>query len=325
MVVSGQDVGRHVSSQGNLNVAPIETQTPSLNFEDLTSEDPRLTEGTLFVVATPIGNLDDLSPRARQVLGAVDLIAAEDTRVTGRLLSHFGIKCRQIALHEHNEELLAARIVEDVRDGSSVALVSDAGTPLISDPGFRLLRAAHLAGIRVSPIPGATAFVCALSASGLPTDRFVFEGFLPARKAARQKRLESLVVETRTIVFYESVHRIEATLADLITSHGADRQAFIGRELTKLHEQCVSGNLDSLARMLADGRIVSKGEFVLAVAGSDAAPADSDHLSVERLLVALVDELPGKQAVSIAAAATGHKKNELYRRMLALKEPTTDN
>ncbi len=283
-----------------------------------------MTEGTLFVVATPIGNLDDLSPRARQVLGTVDLIAAEDTRVTGRLLSHFGIKCRQIALHEHNEESLAARIVEDLRNGRSVALVSDAGTPLISDPGFRLLRAAHLAGIKVSPIPGATAFVCALSASGLPTDHFVFEGFLPARKTARQKRLAALAPETRTVVFYESVHRIEPTLADLIDSHGAARQAFIGRELTKLHEQCVAGNLGSLATMLSDGRIVSKGEFVLAVAGAEDRSTESEHVDVERLLVALVDELPGKQAVSIAAAVTGHNKNKLYRRMLALKDSAGD-
>jgi len=279
----------------------------------------------LFVVATPIGNLDDLSPRARQVLGTVEIIAAEDTRVTGRLLSHFGIKCRQIALHEHNEESLAARIVEELRDGSSVALVSDAGTPLISDPGYRLLRAAHRAGIRISPIPGASACVSALSASGLPTDRFVFEGFLPARQVARQKRLQVLAGETRTVVFYESVHRIEATLADLIASHGAERQAFIGRELTKLHEQCVAGNLGNLAAMLSDGSIVNKGEFVLAVAGSDERPADADDVNVERLLVALVNELPGKQAVSIAAAATGHNKNDLYRRMLALKESGSDH
>ncbi|MGI9206076.1 MAG: 16S rRNA (cytidine(1402)-2'-O)-methyltransferase [Woeseiaceae bacterium] len=284
-----------------------------------------MTEGTLFVVATPIGNLDDLSPRARQVLDAVDLIAAEDTRVTGRLLSHFGINCRQIALHEHNEESVATRIIEDLRNGSSVALVSDAGTPLISDPGFRLLRAAHSAGVRVAPIPGPSAFVSALSASGLPTDRFVFEGFLPAKKAARQKRLKALASETRTAVFYESVHRIEATLADLIDSHGANRQAFIGRELTKMHEQCVAGDLATLAVMLADGRIVRKGEFVLAVAGSGEGSAEKDEVSVERLLAALVDALPGKQAVSIAVAVTGHNKNDLYRRMLALKEPRSDS
>ncbi len=279
----------------------------------------------MFVVATPIGNLDDLSPRARQVLGAVDLIAAEDTRVTGRLLSHFGIKRRQIALHEHNEESLATRLIEDLCNGSSVALVSDAGTPLISDPGFRLLRAAHLAGVRVVPIPGASAFVSALSVSGLPTDRFVFEGFLPAKTAARQKRLTALARESRTVVFYESVHRIEATLADLVESHGATRQAFIGRELTKLHEQCVSGDLEHLRAKLADGSIVTKGEFVLAVAGAGDGPADQDEVSVERLLVALVNELPGKQAVAIAAAATGHNKNELYRRMLALKAQDSDS
>ncbi len=211
-----------------------------------------------------------------------------------------------------------------MRNGRSVALVSDAGTPLISDPGFRLLRAAHLAGIKVSPIPGATAFVCALSASGLPTDRFVYEGFLPAKKAARQKRLDSLAIETRTVVFYESVHRIAATLADLIDSHGADRQAFIGRELTKLHEQCVAGNLDSLATMLSDGRIASKGEFVVAVAGAEEQRTDAESVDVERMLAELVNELPGKQAVSIAASVTGQNKNQLYRRMLALKKQAGD-
>lgn len=276
-------------------------------------------EGTLFVVATPIGNLDDLSPRAREVLAAVDLIAAEDTRVTGRLLSHFGIKGRQIALHDHNEAALAARLIDELQSGKSVALVSDAGTPLISDPGFRLLREAHRAGIRVSPVPGASSFVAALSVSGLPTDRFAFEGFLPAKKAARCKRLELLAGELRTTVVFESVHRIGEMIADLIDTHGSDRQAFIGRELTKLHEQCVAADLGTLSEMLADGRIPGKGEFVVVIEGAPRPVSDQVTIDAERLLQELTEVLPGKQAVSITARLSGLNKNELYRKMLARK------
>jgi len=280
----------------------------------------RLNEGTLYVVATPIGNLDDLSPRAKEVLDAVDLIAAEDTRVTGRLLMHFGIKGRQTALHDYNEETMAAKLVGELKSGKSVALVSDAGTPLISDPGFRLLREAHRAGISVSPIPGASALIAAISASGLPTDRFVFEGFLPAKKAARRKRLHSLAAESRTTIFYESVHRIEDTLNDLIGTHGADRNAFLGRELTKIHEQCVSGDLQFLADRLHDGGIPAKGEFVLAIEGAAEPASDQTTINADRLLGALIEVLPGKQAVAIAAEFSAQSKNELYRRMLALKD-----
>ncbi len=278
-----------------------------------------MTEGTLFVVATPIGNLNDLSQRAIEVLGSVDLVAAEDTRVTGRLLSHLGIKCRQIALHEHNEEARSVRLVDDIRNGLSVALVSDAGTPLISDPGFRVLRAAHEAGITVSPIPGASAVVAALSASGLPTDRFTFEGFLPAKQSARRERMQVLATDPRTVVLYESVHRIADTLADAIDIFGTSRAAFIGRELTKLHEQCVRGDLQQLATMLANGEIVSKGEFVLAIAGNVEAKTDTETIGVERLLQTLLTALPGKQVVSLAAELTGRNKNDLYRQMLKLK------
>lgn len=286
-----------------------------------------MNEGTLYVVATPIGNLDDLSPRAREVLGAVDLIAAEDTRVTGRLLMHFGIKSRQTALHDHNEEAMAAKLIGELQAGKSIALVSDAGTPLISDPGFRLLHEAHRAGIRVSPIPGATALVAGLCASGLPTDRFAFEGFLPAKTAARQKRLQSLAAETRTIVFYESVHRIADTIDDLIVTHGADRRAFVGRELTKLYEQCVSADLQTIAHWLADARIPTKGEFVIAVAGAAESTTEESTINADRILEVLTGVLPGKQAVAIAAELSGQNKNELYRRMLALKkgsEPGSD-
>lgn len=292
----------------------------------LNADFKRLNQGTLFVVATPIGNLDDLSPRARQVLSDADLIAAEDTRHTGRLLSHFGIKSRQIALHDHNEDTVLVRIIADLKDGKSVALVSDAGTPLISDPGFRLLRAAHDAGIRVSPIPGPSAVVAALSVCGLPTDEFCFAGFLPGKKVARQKQLQTLVGESRTMIFYESVHRIVETMSDLRSTFAGERQVFIGRELTKLHEQCVRTDLQSAVAMLADGRIAARGEFVLVVAGCATEAGPLVEIGTEHLLQVLTAELPGKQAVAIAASLSGQSKNDLYRRMLALNaEKNTDD
>lgn len=284
----------------------------------LNADFKRLNQGTLFVVATPIGNLDDLSPRARQVLSDADLIAAEDTRHTGRLLSHFAIKSRQIALHDHNEEAALGSIIADLKDGRSVALVSDAGTPLISDPGFRLLRAAHDEGIRVCPIPGPSAVVAALSVCGIPVDRFCFTGFLPAKKTARQNELQTLVGESRTMIFYESVHRVVETTNDLIDAFGGGRQIFVGRELTKLHEQCVRTDLQSAGAMLADGRIPLRGEFVLVVEGCSTAIGPLLEISTERLLQVLTDALPGKQAVAIAALLSGQGKNDLYRRMLAL-------
>ena len=292
----------------------------------LNADFKRLNQGTLFVVATPIGNLDDLSPRARQVLSDADLIAAEDTRHTGRLLSHFGIKSRQIALHDHNEEAVLVRIIADLKDGKSVALVSDAGTPLISDPGFRLLRAAHDAGICVSPIPGPSAVVAALSVCGLPTDEFCFTGFLPGKKTARQKQLQTLAGESRTMIFYESVHRIVETTSDLCAAFAGERQVFIGRELTKLHEQCVRTDLQSAVAMLADGRIAVRGEFVLVVAGCSVEAGPLVEIGTEHLLQVLTAELPGKQAVAIAASLSGQSKNDLYRQMLALNaEKNTDD
>jgi 16S rRNA (cytidine1402-2'-O)-methyltransferase len=284
----------------------------------LNADSKRLNQGTLFVVATPIGNLDDLSPRARQVLSDADLIAAEDTRHTGRLLSHFGIKSRQISLHDHNEEVALVNIISDLKDGKSVALVSDAGTPLISDPGFRLLRAAHDEGIRVSPIPGPSAVIAALSACGLPVDEFCFTGFLPGKKVARQKQLQTLADESRTIVFYESVHRVAETTNDLVDAFGGDRQIFVGRELTKLHEQCARTDLQSAAAMLVDGRIPLRGEFVLIVEGCSAATGPLVEISTDHLLQVLTEALPGRQAVAIAASLSGQGKNDLYRQMLAL-------
>ena len=188
--------------------------------------------GTLYIVATPIGNLDDLTPRARQTLADVDLIAAEDTRHTGRLLSHFGVKTPQKALHDHNESKLVPVLIEELLRGKNVALVSDAGTPLVSDPGYRLVVVAHENGIAVSPIPGASAVTAALSAAGLPTDRFCFEGFVPSKRTARQAWLRMLVAETRTIVFFESVHRIRESFSDMLDVFGGDRRAFVGREIS---------------------------------------------------------------------------------------------
>jgi len=277
-------------------------------------------EGTLFVVATPIGNLGDLSPRAREVLAGVDLVAAEDTRVTGRLLSHFGIKQRQMTLHEHNEESQAQELVALLKAGRSIALVSDAGTPLVSDPGFNLIRTVRAAGINVIPIPGPSALLAALSVSGLPTDRFCFEGFLPSRGAARRQRLEELVDEPRTLVFYEAVHRVVDSVNDMSGVFGADRPATLGRELTKLHEQTISASLGDLAEQLGDGRIPRKGEFVLVVAGSGRPPAAAHDVDADALLRELMAVLPGRQAVAIAGRLLGANRNALYQRMLDLKQ-----
>ncbi|MDH3864974.1 MAG: 16S rRNA (cytidine(1402)-2'-O)-methyltransferase [Gammaproteobacteria bacterium] len=273
--------------------------------------------GTLFVVATPIGNLEDLSPRARQTLAEVDLVAAEDTRHTGRLLSHLGLKTRQFALHEHNEARAAQVLIAQLKDGKSVALVSDAGTPLVSDPGYRLVQAAHAHGIAVSPLPGPSAVTAALSVSGLPTDRFGFEGFPPAKQAARRKWLQARADDQRTLLFFEAVHRIAATLADMVDVFGAGRQAFLGRELTKLHEQSRRASLGELLDELTNGTIVSKGEFVIAIHGAGDAPASS--IDTDRLLTELAEALPPKKAAAIAARVTGETRNALYKRLLEIK------
>ncbi len=272
------------------------------------------------MVATPIGNLDDLSPRARQILGSVDLVAAEDTRHTGRLLSHFGIKTAQIALHDHNEEKVIGKVLLRLQAGSNVALVSDAGTPLVSDPGYRLVQAAHALDISVSPIPGPSAVISAISVAGLPTDRFCFEGYLPAKREARQAVLQKLRSEERTIIFLESVHRISDALTDLAEVFGTDREAFLGRELTKMHEQCVQANLGCLTELLEDGSIPRKGEFVLVIHGAESAESADPTVSIHTLLAELMQTLPGKQAVDIVARVTHHPRNDVYRMMLDLKD-----
>ena len=270
--------------------------------------------GTLFVVATPIGNLEDLSPRARQTLADVDLIAAEDTRHTGRLLSHFGVETRLLALHDHNEADRAETVVRELVAGRSVALVSDAGTPLISDPGYRLVKAAHEAGINVSPIPGPSAMIAALSVAGLATDRFCFEGFLPAKKKGRRDALAELAHETRTMVFYESVHRMEDSVADMVDVFGGTRSVFLGREISKMHEQCISTTLGELSRQVMNNEITQKGELVIVVAGGD--HVTSSSIDSDKLLSELAAILPKKEAARIVASATGEKRNALYQRLL---------
>ena len=274
--------------------------------------------GVLYVVATPIGNLADISARAREVLAAVDVVAAEDTRHSGTLLTHLGVKTPLISLHDHNEAERAPLLVARLQAGESVALISDAGTPLISDPGFDLVRAARAAGITVTPVPGASALVAALSVSGLPTDRFVFEGFLPAKSSARRERLAALGQETRTLVFYESVHRLKESLEDMAAAFGAARRAVLARELTKLHEGVRDAALQELVDWAGSDPAAAKGEVVLMVAGAAGAGAQALDAEAERVLKLLLAELPLKQAAALAAEITGQKKNPLYDKALEL-------
>jgi 16S rRNA (cytidine1402-2'-O)-methyltransferase len=274
--------------------------------------DTREERGRLYVVGTPIGNLDDLSPRARDVLAKADVIAAEDTRHTRGLLSRIGGESRLIAYHEHNEAERVPALLEQISRGKSVALVSDAGTPLISDPGWRLVHAAQAAGVAVVPVPGPCAAIAALSAAGLPTDHFVFEGFLPRGDSARSERLEELKREQRTIVFYEAVHRIAATLSALCDTFGGERRAAIARELTKTHEQIATGTLADLVERL-DAAIPLLGEFVIVVAG--AFPMAADEAEARRVYALLAAELAPDKALKLTAAVTGVSRNVLYRLM----------
>jgi|HubBroStandDraft_1064217.scaffolds.fasta_scaffold00072_46 16S rRNA (cytidine1402-2'-O)-methyltransferase len=281
--------------------------------------------GRLYVVATPIGNLGDLSARAREILQTSTLIAAEDTRHTGTLLKHFGIQTPQLSLHDHNERQRAPELIQKLREGAQIALVSDAGTPGISDPGFELVRAVAAEGFEVVAVPGPCAAIAALSIGGLPTDRFCFEGFLPARGAARRKRLQSLEPEPRTLVLYEAPHRLREMLEDCAEIFGGDRQATVAREITKLHESTYRGSLrDLLARTEVDAD-VSRGEIVLVLAGAPQRAADEGGLdghggALDRVLKVLLAELPLKQAARLAAQITETRDNEAYKRALQLKQ-----
>jgi 16S rRNA (cytidine1402-2'-O)-methyltransferase len=280
--------------------------------------------GILYIVATPIGNLADLSSRAVEVLGSVDLIAAEDTRHSGKLMQFCSIQTPLQSLHEHNERELAPRLVEDMLSGRSIALISDAGTPLISDPGFKLVRLARQAAVQVVPIPGPSALICALSASGLPTDRFVFEGFLPAKRSARRNRLEQLGGETRSLVFFESSHRIVDCLRDCEAVFGAQRQAVVARELTKQFETIHGDTLEKLAQWVSGDPNQQRGEIVLLVQGRTETESHQVTPEAERILLMLLDELPLKKAAKLAARMTGVNKRALYERALHLKETRRD-
>lgn len=267
--------------------------------------------GALHVVATPIGNLGDLTARAREVLAGVDAICAEDTRHTRQLLGALGIDRPLIALHEHNEADMAWKLVERLRAGDALALVSDAGTPLVSDPGYRLVREVRAAGLRVVPVPGACAAIAALSVAGIPSDRFCFEGFLPAKAGARRERLQALARETRTLVFYESSHRIEECIADLVAEFGAAREAVLARELTKLFETVLGDTLGELAARVAADENQRKGEFVIVVRGCED-DAEARLREGQRLYARLSEHLKPSVAAKLAADLSGAPRKALY-------------
>lgn len=271
--------------------------------------------GALYVVATPIGNLGDFAPRAQAVLAGVDRIAAEDTRSSSVLLSHFGIRTPLVALHEHNEDRIAESLIREVAGGRSLALISDAGTPLISDPGYALVREARRVGVPVYAVPGPCAAIAALSVSGLATDRFLFLGFLPAKSAARRAKFASLANEPRTAIIYESAHRIGESLEDLVAALGGARRACLARELSKRFEESITlPAADLLAWQQADPNR-ARGEFVLVIEG---VPEQDDHREAERVLRLLLAELPASRAARLAAEITGTARKPLYALALTL-------
>jgi 16S rRNA (cytidine1402-2'-O)-methyltransferase len=280
--------------------------------------------GVLYVVATPIGNLQDITRRALEVLGSVSLVAAEDTRHSRKLLAHYGIGTPMLALHEHNERTATGGLLRRLEAGADIALVSDAGTPLISDPGFHLVRTVREAGLQVVPVPGPSALTAALSVAGLPTDRFTFEGFLPAKQAARRQRLLELQATTVTLVFYESSHRILASLGDMLAVFGADRDATLARELTKTFETIRQASLAGLHAWVTADSDQQKGEFVILVHGAEKPGTMDIDATTERMLMLLMAELPLRQAASLTAQISGVGKNVLYEHALRLKAQDDD-
>lgn len=277
------------------------------------------TTAALYIVATPIGNLADISARAIEILSSVDLIAAEDTRHSKHLLQHHGIETSTISLHEHNEQQRSEVLLSRMVQGESIALISDAGTPLISDPGFRLVNMAREQGINVIPIPGACAVITALSASGLSAERFAFEGFLPSKASARRQVLESLENEPRTLIFYESPKRMVASLQDMLAVFGTERKACLARELTKMFETIVMLPLAELVEIVRNDPNHQKGEIVLLIEGQSTV-VDSDEAEQARVLQILLAELPLKQAASLTASILGIKKNKAYEMALKLQQ-----
>lgn len=278
--------------------------------------------GSLYVVATPIGNLQDMTFRAVEVLKAVDTIVAEDTRHSQALLQHYSIKTPIMALHEFNERERTSRLLERIIQGESIALISDAGTPLISDPGYYLVHEAKAAKIKVVPVPGACAAIAALSASGLATDRFLFEGFLPVKATARQEQLKRLKDVTATLVFYEAPHRIQEVLTDMQTILGSERPAVIARELTKVFETIAAGTLQELVTLVTNDANQRRGEFVILVSGLRGTTEEAGN-EAKRILAILLESLPLKQAVELTIQLTGQKKNEIYDLALQLKKSGT--
>ena len=289
--------------------------------EDSGDSIARLRPGTLFLVATPIGNLGDLSPRGRDVLRDADLLLAEDTRHTAQLLHACGVQRPPgtlESLHDHNERERVPRVLERLHAGATVALASDAGTPLLSDPGAALVGAAVAGGIEVIAVPGPCAAIAALTLAALPATRFAFEGFLPARPSARREALAALAGESRTLVFYEAPHRLRESLEDLAAAFGADRPAAVARELTKKFETVYRGTLGALARQAATDADMTRGEIVLVVQGA-ASATSVDDVEAERVLKILLEEMPVSQAARIAAQVTGRARKELYERALHLR------
>lgn len=278
----------------------------------------------LYLVATPIGNLGDMVPRALSVLQSVDAIAVEDTRHSGKLLQHFNISKPLIPYHDHNERDAAERILHLLQQHKRVALISDAGTPAIADPGYRLVRLAHQHGVRVESIPGPCAAITALAGSGLPSDRFLFAGFLPAKTQARQSALESLANDSATLIFYEAPHRLADTVADMVQVLGGEREVCLARELSKQFETVWLTTLADLQQAIRDKRVEERGEMVIVVAGNSQAPSAADA-EVNRVLDILLEDLPLKQAAALAARITGVGKRELYQRALARKGAGSDD